>query len=45
VNLNTSVPKAMQIMDYFVEKGLTPQQAAGITGNLERESRLNPGIT
>lgn len=45
VNLNSSVPKAMQIMDYFVEKGLTPQQAAGITGNLQRESRLDPGIT
>ncbi|MBI2812436.1 MAG: hypothetical protein HYX67_16645 [Candidatus Melainabacteria bacterium] len=45
VNLNASVPKAMQIMDYFVEKGLTPQQAAGITGNLQRESLLNPGIT
>jgi uncharacterized membrane protein YgcG len=45
VTLNPSSPKAMQIMDYFVEKGLTPQQAAGITGNLQRESHLNPGIS
>ncbi|MBS1952947.1 MAG: hypothetical protein JST89_02115 [Cyanobacteria bacterium SZAS-4] len=35
----------MQIMDYFVEKGLTKEQAAGICGNLQYESGLNPGIT
>jgi hypothetical protein len=27
-------------MDYFVNKGLTPEQAAGIVGNLMQESRL-----
>jgi hypothetical protein len=32
----------MQIMDYFVEKGLTPEQAAGIVGNMQRESGLDP---
>ena len=42
VNLNSQAPVAMQIMDYFVEKGLTPAQAAGIVGNMERESRLDP---
>lgn len=44
VQLNESMPRAMQIMDYFVEKGLTPQQSAGIVGNMQRESGLNPGI-
>lgn len=45
VNLNANSPAAMQIMDYFVEKGLTKEQAAGICGNLQYESGLNPGIT
>lgn len=44
IQLNDSMPRAMQIMDYFVEKGLTAQQAAGIVGNMQRESGLNPGI-
>lgn len=42
INLNEKAPVAMQIMDYFVEKGLTPEQAAGIVGNMERESGLDP---
>lgn len=45
VNLNANSPAALQIMDYFVEKGLTKEQAAGITGNLQYESGLNPAIT
>lgn len=44
IQLNQSMPRAMQIMDYFVEKGLTPEQSAGIVGNMQRESGLNPGI-
>jgi hypothetical protein len=42
VDLNGKAPVAMQIMDYFVEKGLTPAQAAGIVGNMQRESGLDP---
>lgn len=44
VSLNDKAPVAMQIMDYFIEKGLTKEQAAGIVGNLQRESGLDPGI-
>ncbi len=44
VSLDASAPRALQLMDYFVEKGLTPQQAAGIAGNLQFESGLDPGI-
>ncbi len=29
--------------DYFLVKGLTPVQAAGIVGNLDQESNMNPG--
>ena len=29
--------------DYFLVKGLTPVQAAGIVGNLDQESSMNPG--
>ena len=29
--------------DYFLGKGLTPVQAAGIVGNLDQESNMNPG--
>jgi hypothetical protein len=29
--------------DYFLAKGLTPVQAAGIVGNLDQESNMNPG--
>jgi len=32
---------ALQIISYFVSKGLTPAQAAGIVGNWYAESRLN----
>ena len=32
---------AIQIISYFVEKGLTAEQAAGIAGNWYAESRLN----
>ncbi len=32
---------AIQIISYFVSKGLTPAQAAGIVGNWYAESRLN----
>lgn len=31
---------AKQAMDYFINKGLEPHQAAGLVGNLLRESRL-----
>lgn len=34
--------KAQRAMNFFMSKGLTKQQAAGIVGNLERESNLNP---
>ena len=29
--------------DYFLAKGLTPVQAAGIVGNLDQESNMDPG--
>lgn len=32
---------AKQAMDYFIKKGMAPHQAAGLVGNLLRESRLN----
>jgi hypothetical protein len=35
-------PNAAIAFDYFVGKGLTPFQAAGIVGNLQWESSLNP---
>ncbi len=31
-----------QAIDYFVSKGWTPEQAAGIVGNLQQESGFNP---
>ena len=34
-----------QAMQYFMGKGLTDYQAAGLVGNLFRESRLNPTAT
>jgi len=34
--------KRSVIMKFFIENGLTPIQAAGITGNLEAESGLSP---
>lgn len=33
--------RAKQAMDYFIGKGLTPAQAAGIVGNLQAESGPN----
>jgi len=35
-------PNALAAFDYFVGKGLTSSQAAGIVGNLQVESYLNP---
>jgi hypothetical protein len=32
------------IMAFFESKGLTPAQAAGIVGNFQQESSLNPGM-
>jgi hypothetical protein len=37
---NTNAEKAF---NYFVQKGLTPEQAAGIVGNLQAESGVKPG--
>ena len=37
--------KARQAVDYFVNKGLTREQAAGLVGNLMRESGMNIGAT
>lgn len=34
--------RAQQAMDYFVSQGWTPEQAAGIVGNLIKESELDP---
>ncbi len=31
-----------QAIDYFISKGWTPEQAAGIVGNLQQESSFNP---
>lgn len=33
--------KARQAVDYFINKGLTREQAAGLVGNLMRESNMN----
>jgi len=33
-----------QIVDFLVAKGLTPEQASGIAGNLYKESSFNPTI-
>ena len=33
---------AKYIMDYFIKKGFTKEQAAGIVGNMVQESGLNP---
>jgi len=33
------------ITHFFVQKGLTPEQASGIAGNLYQESRFSPSIT
>ncbi len=34
--------REIQAMDYFISVGYTPEQAAGIVGNLIAESNLNP---
>lgn len=39
---STQAPNEQAVMNYFVEKGLTPAQAAGIVGNLDQESGVNP---
>jgi len=33
--------KVKEAMDFFIQKGLTKEQAAGILGNLQVESNLN----
>jgi peptidoglycan hydrolase-like protein with peptidoglycan-binding domain len=33
-----------QVMKFLIDKGLTQSQAAGITGNLDKESGLNPTV-
>lgn len=35
-------PQAKELFDYFVQKGLSPAQAAGIVGNMETESSFSP---
>jgi len=35
---------AKRIVNYFVKKGLSPEQASGIAGNLYQESSFNPTI-
>ncbi len=39
---NDFSPNAQYAMRYFMNKGLAPYQAAGLVGNLMRESGLNP---
>lgn len=34
-----------QVMDYYINEGLSPQGAAYLTGSLIQESRLNPNAT
>lgn len=38
------IKNAKSAMDFFISKGLTTEQAAGIVGVLHAESGLNPGI-
>jgi len=33
-----------QVMKFLMKKGLTKEQAAGVTGNLDKESGLNPSV-
>jgi len=45
---NLQLPKGKSISsneatDYLVKKGMTPEQAAGVVGNLLQESKLNSG--
>jgi len=45
LNAGTRAPQSNEeeAFAYFVKKGLTPAQAAGIVGNLMQESGVNPG--
>jgi hypothetical protein len=36
--------REQQAMQYYIDRGYTPEQAAGIVGNLTNESGLNPSI-
>jgi hypothetical protein len=38
----TTGERAQQAMNYFIAQGWTPAQAAGIVGNLQKESGLDP---
>jgi len=43
----TNIPPSSagnHIIDFFIKKGLTPEQAAGIAGNLYHESRFKPNV-
>jgi hypothetical protein len=43
INYSSSVlSKAMHAIEFFIGKGLTPEQSAGIAGNLSKESNFNP---
>jgi hypothetical protein len=43
INYSSNVlSNAKRTMDFFIGKGLTPEQAAGIAGNLSKESNFNP---
>jgi len=37
-----TVDREQQAMDFYTDRGYTPEQAAGIVGNLTNESSLNP---
>jgi peptidoglycan hydrolase-like protein with peptidoglycan-binding domain/lysophospholipase L1-like esterase len=39
---STSIADANTVIDFFTSKGLTPEQAAGIAGNIKAESEFNP---
>ena len=41
----TNKEKTKQLMDYYQSVGWTKEQAAGIVGNLQQESSLNPNVT
>jgi peptidoglycan hydrolase-like protein with peptidoglycan-binding domain/lysophospholipase L1-like esterase len=38
---STSIADANTVIDFFTSKGLTPEQAAGIAGNIKAESEFN----
>lgn len=35
---------AIEVYNYFTEKGWTLNAIAGILGNMEKESNINPGL-